>query len=249
MQIVGGRCVPIALVALLAAACSVESGSRPDGGSDPGDDGGESGIDAAAGSAGLVLEFRGVPALNADLGGTWDAQLEEVLLDLEDVRAVGDAAPGDERTSRAELRLEWWGESDDDGGGDPRNEPVVVTFDQAPPGLYSNVFAELKDYRLQGTVVVPEIGERDFEIDDQPSSGLAISIPLGGVTLEAGETRRVVIEVSCAAAVVDTPWDQVEEDEGDLVVEADDEEIDAIRAAMQVGFTYQGDDEVGSDPQ
>ena len=95
-----------------------------------------------------MLEFRGVPALER----RWavpHARLEEVRLDLENVRAVGDAAPGDSRTSRVDsLRLEWWGGDDD--GRRPQNEPVVVTFDQAPPGLYSNVVAELSAYRMQG---------------------------------------------------------------------------------------------------
>ena len=250
MRKVGGRCVPVALVALMAAACSAETATRPDGGSDPGQDGGGAGPDAPVGSAGLVLEFRGVPALPASLGGDYDPELEEVRLDLEDVRAVGDAAPGDERTSRDELRLEWQGgdSGGEGGGGEGANDPVVVTFEQAPPGLYSNVFADLVAYQLEGSVVVEGDGggDRDFEIEDSPSTGIAISIPLGGVTLEAGETRRVIIEVSCAAAVVDTPWDQVEEDEGELVVDGGSPEIDAVRGAMAGAFTYQGDDEIGS---
>ncbi len=246
---VGGRCVWIALVGLFAAACSVSSGSRPDaGGPDPGEDGGASTPDAAVGSAGLVLELRGVPALSAQLEGDFDAVLEEVRIDLENVRAVGDAAPGDERTTRDQLLLEWSGESDGDGGEDPNNEPVVVTFDQAPPGLYSNVFAELTDYRLRGEVEVEEDNERDFDIDDQPDTPLAISIPLGGVMLEVGETRRVVIDVSCVDAVIDIPWDLVDEEEGNLVVNKDSDYIDAARDAMQAAFSYQGDDEVAAGP-
>jgi hypothetical protein len=245
MRKVGGRCVPVALAALLAAACTTESGSRADAGAVSGEDGGGSGPDAAIGSAGLVLEFRGVPTLPASLGGDFDAELEEVRLDLENVRAVGDAAPGDERTSRDELRLDWSGEGDDDGGDGSSNEPVIVTFDQAPPGLYSNVFAQLTSYRLRGEVELEEDNERDFEVDDAPPAGIALSIPLGGVTLEAGETRRVVIEVSCVDAVIDTPWDQVDEEEGNLVVDEEDAaQIDPIRAAMQMAFVYQGSDEV-----
>jgi len=245
---VGGRCVSIVLVALFAAACSVSSGSRPDaGGPDPGEDGGGSTPDAAVGSSGLVLELRGVPALSAELGGDFSPVLKEVRIDLENVRAVGDAAPGDERTSRDELRLEWKGESDDDGGEEADNAPVVVTFDQAPPGLYSNVFAEVKSYRLRGEVEPAEDTERDFEIDDQPSS-LAISIPLGGVTLEVGETRRVIIEVSCADAVLDVPWDQVAEEEGSLVVDSESAFIGAVHDAMQAAFSYQGDEQVTAGP-
>ncbi len=249
MRTVGGRCVPFALAALLAAGCSVSSGSRADaGGPDPGEDGGDSRPDAAGGSAGLVLELRGVPALSASLGGDFNPVLEEVRIDLENLRAVGDAAPGDSRTSRDELRLEWWGASDDDGGDPAHNEPVVVTFDQAPPGLYSNVFAEVKSYRLRGEVELADDIEREFEITDEPSTELAISIPLGGVTLEAGETRRVVIEVSCAAAVLAVPWDQVGEEEGNLVVDAQSPYIGAVHDAMLDAFGYQGDDEVTSGP-
>jgi hypothetical protein len=241
--------VSIALAALFAAACSVSSGSESDaGGPDPGDDGGGSTPDAAVGSAGLVLELRGVPALSAELDGDFSPVLKEVRIDLENVRAVGDAAPGDERTTRDELQLEWKGETDDDGGEEADNEPVVITFDQAPPGLYSNVFAEVKSYRLRGEVEPVEETEREFEITDEPSTELAISIPLGGVTLEAGETRRVVIEVSCADAVLDVPWDQVPEDEGKLLVDSESAFIGAVHDAMQAAFSYQGDDEVTSGP-
>jgi hypothetical protein len=237
MRLVGGLCTPLAL---LLAACSVSSGSKADSGPEPGDDGGGPGPDAPEGAAGLVLEFHGVPELTADLGGTWNAVLEEVRIDLENVRAVGDAAPGDERTTRAELRLEWWG-ADDDGGDPANNEPVVVSFNDAPPGLYSNVYAELIDYRLQGKVDI-EAEDRDFEIVDQPGSPLAISIPLGGVTLEAGETRHLVIDVSCAAAVVDTPWDQVAEQDGNLLVDSASPQIGGIRDDMEAAFAYQGGD-------
>lgn len=237
----------VGLVALLVAACSVESGSRTDAGSDPGQDGGGSGPDAPPGSAGLVLEFRGLPALDADLDGEFSLVLEDVRLDLENVRAVGDAAPGDSRTTRDELRLEWWGAGGDDGE-DPNNEPVIVTFDQAPPGLYSNVFAELERYEMQGTVEVEEDNERDFEIQDTPSS-LAISIPLGGVTLEAGETRRVVIEVACGAAVLGVPWDELTPEDGDYVVDSGSQHIGAVQDAMADAFTYQGDDEVTGGPE
>src|SRR4029079_15907615 len=186
MRLVGGSCVPLAL---LLAACSVSSGSRADSGPDPGEDGGGPGPDAGEGAAGLVLEFHGMPMLTASLGGDFNAELEEVRIVLENVRAVGDAAPGDERTTRDELRLDWYGASDDDGGDPANNEPVLVTFDQAPPGLYSNIYSEVVHYRMQGQVEV-ESNEREFDINDSPSTALAISISLGGVTLEAGETRH-----------------------------------------------------------
>jgi hypothetical protein len=235
-------------LALLVAACSVSSGSRADSGPDPGEDGGGPGPDAAGGSAGLVLEFHGIPALTAALDGDFMAELEEVRIDLEDVRAVGDAAPGDARTTRDQLRLDWYGASDDDGGEAANNEPVLVTFNEAPPGLYSNVYAEVVDYRLQGHVEV-ETNERDFDIDDSLSSPLAISIPLGGVVLEAGETRHVSIDVSCGDVVVETRWDEVGEEDGKLVIDSGSPQIAAVRETMQAAFSFDGADEVSSGAQ
>jgi hypothetical protein len=233
-------------LALLVAACSVSSGSRADSGPDPGDDGGGPGPDAEGGAAGLVLEFHGVPTLTAHLDGDFPAELEEVRIDLVNVRAVGDAAPGDERTTRDQLRLEWWG-ADDDGSEPAQNDPVLVTFNEAPPGLYSNVYAEVVDYRMRGQVQVEVGGEdRDFSIDDTPSSALAISIALGGVTLEAGETQHVSIDVSCATAVIETRWDEVTEQDGNLVVDSSSPQIDTVRENIQAAFSYQGGDEVSS---
>ena len=235
MRLVGGSCV---LALLLAAACSVESGSRPDSGPVAGEDGGGPGPDApVAGAAGLTLQFRGVPPLPANLDGAFEPRLDWVRIDLENVRAIGDSAPGDERTTRDELSLAWSaGDGDDD---EPENDPVVVSFDQAPPGLYSHVLVQLTHYQLEGTVDI-EDNDRDFDIDDTPSSPLAISIALGGVTLEAGETRQLTIDVACGAAVVDTPWDQVEPEDGDLEVGSSSPHIGGIRARMESAFSYAG---------
>lgn len=241
MRTVGGSCV----LALLVAACSVESGSRPDSGPDPGDDGGGPGPDAPVGASGLVLEFRGVPPLTAILGGDFEAELDRVRIDLESVRAIGDAAPGDERTTRDELRLEWRGGEDDGEGAE--NDPVLVSFNEAPPGLYSHILAQVTHYRLEGQVELELDGEHDFDIDDTPDSPLALTIQLGGVTLEAGETRQITIDVSCGAAVLDTPWDEVTPDgEGDLNVNDDSPQIGPIRTSMDTAFVYQSDGEVTS---
>jgi hypothetical protein len=172
------------------------------------------------------------------LGGEFNPDLERVVIDLENVRAVGDAAPGDERTTRDELHLEWWG-GDDDGEEEPNNEPVLVSFDLAPPGLYSNVYAEVKHYRFEGKLEAD--GERDFRIEDEPPGTLAIAIPLSGVTLEAGETRHIAIDVSCGDAVLSVPWDEVIPDgEGDLRLNKDSLQIGGVRDAMDGAFLYQG---------
>lgn len=241
MRTVGALCVP---VALMAAACSVSSGTGPDSGPEPGEDGGGPDDDGSVGAAGLVLEFQTVPALTAVLGGDFPAELEEVRIDLENVRAVGDAAPGDSSTTRDQLRLDWRGEDD----GDPaENGPVIVSFSQAPPGLYSHVLAQVKSYRLRGSVELEEGGDdRDFDIEDSPAS-LSISIPLGGVMLEGGETRELAIEVSVVDAVVETRWDEITPDaEGNLRITSSSPQISAIREQIAAAFEYPTGDEVSS---
>jgi hypothetical protein len=230
MRMVAALAVAAACAAV-GNGCTVEPPPGADSGADPGDDGGGPGEDGATGQAGLILEFRSTPPVPADLGGEWDAELEEVRFDLRNVRAVGDAAPGDERTSREELRLDWRDGEDDDG----RSDPVQVVFNQAPPGLYSYVLAQVDDYRISGTCEVTD-SEYDYDIDDQPSS-LDITIELGGLNLEPGTTRTVVIDVSVASAVVDTDWAAVEPEDGELEIDHESDQIEAIRQRVVAGFS------------
>lgn len=237
-----GRVWGAVLATALCAACGASPGTpAADARPEPGDgDGGPA--DAAMTSAGLVLEFRGDPTLAAEVGGDFDATLVSVRLDLEDVRAIGDSAPGDERTTRSSVELEWHGEEEEEEeDGEADNEPVRVTFADAPPGLYSLVLAQVVHYRVRGTVVVDAV-TREFEIEDEPPSDLAISVDLGGLVLEPDAIREVEIAVSLAGAAADLRWDQITPDgEGNLRVDQDDaEHIAPVRDAVEEAFELVG---------
>lgn len=238
-----GRMWVAVLGAVLWAGCGSPS-ETPAADAEPHTGDGDGGpADAGMTSAGLVLEFRGDPTLPAELGGDFDAVLGAVRLDLEDVRAIGDSAPGDERTTRASFQLDWYAEGQDgeeereEETGDANNDPARVTFADAPPGLYSLVLAQVVHYRVRGTVVVDAV-TREFEIEDDPPSDLAISVDLDGLVLEPDAVREVELVVSVAAAIAELRWDEVTpDDDGTLEVDEDDgEHIAPVRDAVEQAF-------------
>lgn len=241
-----GRVWVAVLGAALWAGCDVSSGT-PAADAEPHTDDGDGGPpDGGMASAGLVLEFRGDPTLTAEVGGDFDAVLGSVRLDLEEVRAIGDSAPGDERTTRAAVQLDWHGEGEEEEEeeepGEADNDPVRVTFADAPPGLYSLVLAQVVHYHVHGTVVVDAV-THEFEIEDEPPSDLAISVDLEGLVLEPDAIREVELVVSIAEAVAGLRWDEVTPDgDGKLEVsEGDSEHIEPVRDAVEQAFQLVGD--------
>lgn len=209
----------------------------------PGDDGPPvDGPDAGASpdaseapaGAGLSFRFESEPRLSGDgeIGGEYDAVIREVELILTDVRAIGDAAPGDERTSRERLELSWAG-----------GEVEELGFPQAPPGIYSQLLGEIDAYEITGTLEIDD-RERSFRIAEQ-GAGLMVSLGLDGLALEPGMDRRVDIEVDLRKAVRAVDWSQVPEDgQGWLHVDQASDMIDEVRAELEDGFER---DSSGSD--
>ena len=221
------------LLATCALGCAADlpaSGSgSPDAASPAQDGAAGNGTDAGALVAGLVLDVRGLPDLPTILGGEFSIELESAIIDLENIRLIGDSAPGDARTTRSEMRLEWPQE------GDESEYSVRTEFNQAPPGVYSLVLAQVTSYRFQGELQVGD-DTFDFEIDDELSSPLSVSLDLDGLVLEANSVEQVVVEVDVTASVLAPDWNQAENDGGELEFDKDDDQIDDIRAAVLAGF-------------
>jgi hypothetical protein len=208
----------------------------------PAQDGSTAPSDSGVLTAGLRLTFGSDPALPGALGGDpFGAYIEEVRVDLEDLRVVGDSETG-QNTTRPFLALRWGdgGGGEDDGGDDLRQGgqgpgDIEVQFPTAPPGYYSLVKADISSYRARGTVELD--GGTDFEIDDTPPTPISISISLDDLLLDAGTIRTVSIHLALSEVVGDVPWDAIDADGGDdLKIESDDPEIAAVRAAMGRAF-------------
>lgn len=216
-----------ALLALALGGCPGSvGGNSPDARVTDGD-GGDDG-DGGPSEGGLVFTFVTEPAMPADLGS--NVVVEDVHLRLREVRAIGDAAPGDDRTSVAQLMLRWEGEQ----------SPDPLAFMDAPAGIYSRLELRLDAagedfaYRIEGHAEVGGM-EVEFEIEDDVT--IPLSIPLSGVELVAGTSAYVTIAVNLEALVGDIDWSSVTPDaEGKLVVGPGDPQIDLVRA----GWTAAG---------
>lgn len=209
----------ISLLGVLALAGCPAPGDAPDAGTDAGDD-----ADVPPPTGGLVFEFGIDPVVPGSVGAK--VRVDEVRVYWLDVRAIGDSAPGDSRTSRASLDLVWQSES----------SPGPLAFPQAPPGLYSRLEARIgggqRAYEIRGAVMLRDGGTESFEIRDEAQESISISLA-GVVVNSAPVTARVTMSLSFLASV---DWDGLWDDRHDLKIEAGDPAVGAISAAVATSF-------------
>jgi hypothetical protein len=208
------RALGVLIASFLLAACPSEVGTNPpDPDARPIDD-------TSLPGNGVTIEFD-APALPLDLPD--DVQLERVTLTAMTIRALGDVA-SDSRTTLENTNLTW------QAGG----EPMSITFDQAPTGVYSKVDIRITELELRGEVEL-EDNDRDFEIDGE-SMLIDAVIDVADTSLEGGGTVTFTINVDFASILAGIDWDQVRTENGKLTIEDRDPEMVAIRAAIDAAF-------------
>jgi hypothetical protein len=234
----------------VSAACG-GGGSTTNADADPGGgdggaagDGGSADPDAAPPTSGLVLAYEGEPAFPATLGGPYEIALSRsVRLDLRDVRIIGDAAPGDARTSRAQIWLAWGCEEGDGGVEEGEGEcegsaPRRFSFPDAPEGIYSSLLARLHLFRYEGQATTDQ--RREFTVEEEPE-GVDVTIPLPDVPLGPGEVVEIVIGVALDDPVLAVDWGAVAPDgSGILLVNEGSSQIDSVIAAAAAAFRFSG---------
>jgi hypothetical protein len=200
---------------LLFAACSAPGEDEPDGGGRDGDGGG----------AALSFELTTAPAVPGTVGAV---EIDELRVWLRDVRAIGDSAPGDERTSIAELELEWRA----------GRAPAPVVFSAAPPGVYARLDARLgrtggggNAWELRGRVRRSD-GVFELEIEDEQLA--AISVSLDALTL--GATSRVVTIELALGFLSSVDWQSLPVDGDRIRLEPGAPQLAPISAALAAGF-------------
>ena len=177
--------------------------------------------DARPSRGGLLFTFRSAPTdLPTDPDGGNKMVIERADIWMRNVRAVGDAAPGDERTRIESVHLDYSLLEPVDGG------TLRFEFPQAPPGLYSVLIAEVTRYSLEGTV---EIGgdEFDYKIDVEVAPPRTINVDLKGQDL-GSTTLHVPIKSDLRKLPRAINWNQVELEDGELEVDSDDPVVEGM---------------------
>ena len=206
------------LTLLLAFAGSGCDGDPP-GGRDGGD------VDASVDSGngdGLVFDLRASPELPAELGGDHAIELETVRLVLEDVRAIGDAATGDDRTSRSTFDLAWGEEADN-----------RLIYPDAPPGIYARLLATVASYEMRGWVTL-ETGRVAFVVSDA-AADLDLAIELGQPMLLPGSSLEIEVEVAVGEPLFEVGWSELAGADSILIDETSSV-IGAVREHLAEAF-------------
>jgi hypothetical protein len=211
----------IAAAFLLAAGCSAGPAGGDGGAADA-----PPGADAPLGAGGLTFQLVARPAL-AHVAANVD--VNEIRFWLRDIRAIGDAAPGDARTSLAEAQLDYRTDRD----------PDPIPFPLAPPGLYSELEARLgqvgggggNGYEIRGTVSVGGT-TYELEINDESASG-TITVPLGGLRVDNQTIATVALDLSFLGAI---DWAAAGHDQDRIALDSSSPTTAQVRAGMLVAF-------------
>jgi hypothetical protein len=210
-----GRAYITGMVGLLVMTTGCPGGPPPSMDAGEVDADTPSDADAAPTTEGLTFRFLANPVLPNEADGAFEVVITQARYRLAEVRAIGDAAPGDERTSRQEFEIRF-----EDGA-------IDLPFPLAPQGIYSILLADVDRYEVKGHL--QKAGEEvDFEIVDDESD-LELQVDLEG--LELGEELVIcVIEMDPRAITRVVDWGPLEpDDEDEIEIDKDFPGIDALR--------------------
>lgn len=207
------RCAVIAGVLGAVTACG-DDASAPD-------------RDAATGG-GLVIRWRSTPS---DWPSTVEdgLTLESATLAVDSVRFVGDAAPGDPRTTTGPLALLWT-----DGA-----EPNELAFPDAPGGLYSQLSLLVDGHvagpsiDIRGHVIVQSV-DREYRILESSPFSLTLDID---TTLTPPNTERLDLDFDFAHAIADLDFSMFADLDGHLELDTGDPQMTVFRSKLDEGIS------------
>ena len=174
-------------------------------------------------AAGLEVTWQTAAAVPGPADATH--RVEELALRVSSVSAIGDAAPGDPRTSAGPITLAW---------GDDAPQPLV--FDQAPAGRYSRLELGLggadEAFELHGEVLL-DAAWTSFEIEDE--APIAITVPTAA-TVAPGARATIVVMLDLAAVLAAIDFGALPREGATLVLHREDPQIAAVRTALAAAF-------------
>jgi hypothetical protein len=155
---------------------------------------------------------------------TSDVTVSSLLFRIANLRVIGDAGPGDSRTSVDSIEVAW----------SQGTTPVPVTFADAPTGLYSHLVfladGNLIDYsyELKGTAKV-DGNVTPFVIHDR--SPLPVSLDTNA-TLDPNQETSLAIDVGLDQALQTVDWSHLDTNNGTLTLDTFDSGMSDFRSKM-----------------
>lgn len=181
--------------------------------------------DAPIGPHGLILEWSSSPSdILSEVNGV---TLKEARFALDTLRVVGDAGPGDLRTTKMGLDLRW----------NKDVEPGDVTFDNAPTGLYSQVALDFdggtnESFRIEGTVVINSNTEAFKLESDNP---VTFNIPID-VMVSPGMMSTIKLRVNFTHAFDSLDWATLDISDGKRELSDGDAQMSLFRTKLIESF-------------
>jgi hypothetical protein len=182
--------------------------------------------------AGLAVRWAAEPAaIPGDAGS--NVTISSLLFRVANLRVIGDAGPGDTRTSIDAIQLAWAADT----------MPATVGFGDAPSGLYSRV-ALLADgnqaaysYEVAGTVKF-EGTLTPYAIHDR--APLAISLDTSA-TLDPGGRSTLTVTVRIDQALQSLDFHKLRQTGSGLVLDTGDPAISGFRDELMKDFQVHAD--------
>ena len=196
------------LIAGSLIACHTANPAGPDGATADGDGSGA--------TAGLHVAFESDPAPIPSLLDT-GFTLETVVFKFDNLKVIGDAGPGDPRTTASNFIVKW----------DDQTTPPPIDFSSAPTGLYSKVSFQIDghliddSYIVRGHVTVSGTSY-PFKVEDRSSLSASLDCNL---MLEAGGNETIKVKIAFKDALESVNWANVHNDEGTLELDDTDPQI------------------------
>jgi hypothetical protein len=188
--------------------------------------------DADVGPSGLIIHWSSAPS-------DWPSTVNGVTLErarfaVESLRVVGDAGPGDMRTTATTLEMGFDWTSDG-------QRPEDITFDDAPTGRYSQVAIVFDhtsgsgpddSYEIRGTV---DVNSQNWDFRIQDANPLPFNVAIDEM-VTPGEVATINLRINFTHALDSVNWSSISPSDGRLEIDESDSMITVFRQKLIESF-------------
>lgn len=183
--------------------------------------------DAPIEESGLAVVWSSDPSSwPSDLGS--GVTLESAVFAIDNLRVIGDAGPGDPRTTKTTFAVRW----------DENGQPVEIVFDEAPPGLYSQLSIVIDGHLATDSIEIRGhafVNNDTWEYRIEEQNMLGFTVPIDKM-LSPGRATRIGLRVNFRHALDAIDFSTLRVDDGHLTLESTDTQMPAFRQKLVESF-------------